>query len=155
MPPAGYGARMLTARRSRPTLAIVVAATLLGVAVGTVTAFVVGGTGGRGQSRAAPAATSTTALQEFYTVVLASIAADAPDAQANVEARARRLREAGVDAGVLASGDYGSLKQGYLVVFSGRFRTEGAAQRHLEQLRAAGLPDGPRPYVREVSDPRG
>jgi hypothetical protein len=40
------------------------------------------------------------------------------------------------------------------VVYSGRFESEGAAQRHLEQLKSAGLPPGPNPYVREVSDPK-
>jgi SPOR domain len=145
---------MLTASPRRPTLAIVAAATVLGVMVGTVVAFAVGGTGGRDDTRALPAATSTTLLREFYTVVLASIAAGTADGRADAEARAGRLRADGIEVDVLDSSDYGSLNEGYLVVYSGRFASEGAAQRHLEQLRAAGLPDGPDPYVREVSDPR-
>jgi hypothetical protein len=143
---------MLTASSPRPTLAVVAAAIVLGVVVGTVIAFVVGGTGGRGEGRALPAVTSTTLPEEFYTVVLASIAADSPNGQANAEQRAAQLRDRGIEVGLLNSSDYGSLKQGYLVVYSGRFQSEGAAERHLEQLRAAGLPDGPNPYVREVSD---
>ena len=147
---------MLTASTSRPTLTIVAAATALGVVIGTVTAFVVGGTGGERDARLArsPAATATTLPEEFYTVVLASIAAGGEGSQAAADQRARQLRDRGIEVGLLNSSDYGSLKQGYLVVYSGRFRSEGAAQRHLEQLRAAGLPPGPNPYVREVSDPK-
>jgi SPOR domain len=147
---------MLTASSSRPTLTIVAAATALGVVIGTVTAFVVGGTESRGDARLArsPAVTATTLPEEFYTVVLASIAAAGEDSQAAADQRARQLRDRGIEVGLLNSSDYGSLKQGYLVVYSGRFKSEGAAQRHLEQLRAAGLPPGPNPYVREVSDPK-
>jgi hypothetical protein len=144
-------ARMLTVRSSRPTLAIVAAAALLGVVAGTVIAFVVGGTRGTVGSAAAPAATSTTLPEEFFTVVLASIPVGAANSQADAERRAADLRGRGIEAELLDSNRYGSLKPGYVVVYSGRFPSEGAAQRHLEQLVANGLPPGPNPYVREVS----
>src|SRR5919108_6144731 len=119
---------MLTASSRRPALAVVAAATVLGVVVGTVIAFVAGGTGGRGQDRAAPAVTTTTLPREFYTVVLASIAADSPDGQAEAGRRAERFRARGIEVGLLNSSDYGSLNAGYLVVYSGHFPSEGAAQ---------------------------
>jgi hypothetical protein len=144
---------MLTASSSRPTLAIVAAATLLGVVVGTTIAFLAGGTGGGDGAKAVQPPTSTTLPEEFYTVVLASIA-DGPGARADAERRAEQLREAGIEAGLLDSSDYGSLNAGYMVVFSGRFATEAEAQRHLEQLKANGLPGGPNPYVRQVADPK-
>ena len=143
---------MLTARSSRPTVAIVAAATLLGVVAGTVIAFVVGETRGTVAAPAAPAATSTTVPEEFFTVVLASIPAGGAGSQAAATQRADALRARGIDVGLLDSSEYGSLKPGYVVVYSGRYPSERAAQRHLEQLVANGLPPGPNPYVRQVSD---
>jgi hypothetical protein len=49
--------------------------------------------------------------------------------------------------GVLVSTRYGSLREGYYVVYAGRFRTHAAADRVVEAARSAGAPA---PYVRPL-----
>jgi hypothetical protein len=142
---------MMRAGPPRPTLAIVAVATVLGVAVGTGIAFLAGGRGGGDQPpAAAPAATTTTQLREFYTVVLASIPSEDGDSQAEADQRVGALEEQGVEVGVLDSSEFSSLNPGYLVVYSGRFPTEDAADAHLDELSDKDLPGGQGPYVRAV-----
>jgi hypothetical protein len=131
--------------------AVIVLAVALGLAIGVGAAFLTEA-GERpappGASRAAP---TTTVERDFWTVVLASIEAGRADGRARAEARAEDLRGAGLeDVGVLDSSRYGSLNAGYLVVFSGRFPSREAAERHLRRVRDRDLPAGPAPYVREV-----
>jgi hypothetical protein len=142
---------MMRAGPPRPTLAIVAVATVPGVAVGTGIAFLAGGRGGGNQPpAAAPAATTTTQLREFYTVVLASIPSEDGDSQAEADQRVGALEEQGVEVGVLDSSEFSSLNPGYLVVYSGRFPTEDAADAHLDELSDKDLPGGQDPYVRAV-----
>ena len=67
-----------------------------------------------------------------YTAILASVSSEAEARSIQTEATGR-----GLDAGVLFSTDYSSLRPGYWVVFSGVFpNTEGAAERaeHAHEL---------------------
>jgi SPOR domain len=143
---------MMRAGSPRPTLTIVAIATVLGIAVGTGIAFMAGGRaeGGDQPPAAAPAATTTTQLREFYTVVLASIPSEDGDSQAAADQRVGALEEQGIEVGVLDSSEFSSLNPGYLVVYSGRFPTEDAADAHLDELSDKDLPGGQDPYVRAV-----
>jgi hypothetical protein len=144
---------MLRAGSPRPTLTIVAIATVLGIAVGTGIAFLAGGRAdGEDQPPAAASAdaTTTTQLREFYTVVLASIPSEDGDSQAEADQRAGALEEQGVEVDVLDSSEFSSLNPGYLVIYSGRFPTEDAADAHLDELSDKDLPGGQNPYVRAV-----
>lgn len=78
-----------------------------------------------------------------YTVILASLATES-------EARAtqRRASDAGLDAGLLNSSDFSSLRPGYWVVFSGNYAGAQAALPRQSRVRSRGFPDA---YVRFVS----
>jgi hypothetical protein len=66
-----------------------------------------------------------------YTVVLFSgrSADEAKD-------RARVLRDQGIEVGILESSDYGSLRPGYFVVFSGEYETSAEAADEAQNLRS-------------------
>jgi hypothetical protein len=75
-----------------------------------------------------------------YTVVLESIPTGSPRAVA--ERRARGARTNGLPkVGVLVSANFSSLHPGYYVVFSGVYRTAGAATAALGFAHAHGFPD--------------
>lgn len=78
-----------------------------------------------------------------HTVILASVASEA-------EARAlqRRASDAGLDAGVLFSSSYRSLRPGFWVAFSGTFPSSSAAAARQARARSLGFGDA---YVRFVS----
>jgi hypothetical protein len=136
---------------ARPRAAVFVLAALLGVAVGTTVAFLAGGDGDTaGPPTAAPAVTQATRPQPFYTVVLASIPSGDGTSRAKADARVAALRGRGIEVEILTSDDYSTLRPGYLVVYSGRFPTEAAAQDHLNELSRTGLPRDQNPYVRQV-----
>jgi len=79
-----------------------------------------------------------------FTVILASIPTSAGRAAAT--ARARQARDEGLpDVGVLASGEFASLRPGYFVVFSGVYETRAEAEG---ALAAAGVQEA---YVGEVT----
>jgi hypothetical protein len=60
-----------------------------------------------------------------FTAILASV-----DSRARAATIQRRASDRGLDAGVLLSDDFGSLRSGYWVVFSGVYENnEGAVQR--------------------------
>ena len=77
-----------------------------------------------------------------YTAVLASVA----DRDAAEDA-ARRARQAGIDAGVLSSDDYDSLRPGYWVAFAGRLSSAEEAEEAAARHRGQGFPDA---YPRQV-----
>lgn len=66
-------------------------------------------------------------------------------------AQARQAKAAGLPkAGVLVSAEYASLHPGYYVVFSGVYKTPGAALAGLAGAHAKGFPDA---YVARVTQP--
>ena len=82
-----------------------------------------------------------------YTVVLASVPTG--NGRAGADAHAQDAIAAGLtQVGVLNSANYGSLKAGYFVVFSGVYNTETDAQNALPTVRASGFPLA---YVREIT----
>lgn len=78
-----------------------------------------------------------------YTVVLAS-----ETSQQAARAAQRGASEAGLDAGVLRSGDYSSLRSGYWVVFSGVYSSSDSAKARQTRARSLGFADA---YVRFVA----
>jgi cell division protein FtsB len=78
-----------------------------------------------------------------YTAILASLSTES-------EARAdqRQATAAGLDAGVLFSSDFRSLRPGYWVVFSGDFGSVGEAEERVERAQELGYSDA---YPRFVS----
>lgn len=82
--------------------------------------------------------------EEAWTVVLLS-----STGKAEADDRAKEISEGGTPAGVLRSDDYGSLRPGYWVVFSGQYESQEEAQTAAEGMgaQAAGA------YARFV-DPR-
>jgi hypothetical protein len=86
--------------------------------------------------------------KDGYTVVLRSVPKS--EGRAAAEAEARRARNAGLpQAGVLDSSDYGSLRSGYWVAFSGIYDTKAQAESGLQNARAKGWSLA---YVRQVAD---
>jgi hypothetical protein len=82
-----------------------------------------------------------------YTIVLASI--PSANGRANAEAFAKQALAKGLlHVGVLDSQNFSSLHPGYFVVFSGFYRSNGAAASHISQVEAAGL--GPA-YARRIT----
>ena len=71
-----------------------------------------------------------------YTAILASLGSEA-------EARAtqRQASAAGLDAGVLLSSDYSSLRPGYWVVFSGNFGSVSEAAERASRAQSLGYAD--------------
>lgn len=69
-----------------------------------------------------------------YTVVLAS-----EPSREQAERVLRRARQAGVDAGLLRSGAYASLRPGYWVVYAGRFSQKREADAEMTRLRRLGF----------------
>jgi hypothetical protein len=103
-------------------------------------------------SRSAVKKPKVTTLTEWtaadgYTIVLASIpAANGLD---NAELFAKRALARGLThVGVLDSQDFSSLHPGYFVVFTGFYRSNGAAAAHISQAEAAGF--GPA-YARRIT----
>jgi hypothetical protein len=78
-----------------------------------------------------------------YTVILAS-----SRAESDARAVQRRASDAGLDAGVLRSSDFASLRRGYWVVFSGTFEQVDGASGRQSRARSLGFPDA---YTRFVS----
>jgi hypothetical protein len=78
-----------------------------------------------------------------HTVVIAS-----ETSLAAARATLRRAMNANLEAGLLLSSSYSSLRPGYWVVFSGYFSTSGEATRWQSRVRAAGFPSA---YARQVS----
>ena len=82
-----------------------------------------------------------------FTVILASIPESRGRGQA--ESRAARAEAAGLDeVGVLLSSQFGSLRAGYWVTFTGVHGSLNAARAELPSARAAGFPTA---YTRRVS----
>lgn len=136
-------------RLPRSGLAVVIVAGLLGVAIGTVAA-VLGGDQRRDAEPPPPTPSVRTPAAtpgSFWTVVVASIRQETPDASAEADRAARRLRDAGLETAVLDSSAYDSLEAGFLVVYSGRFPDRAAAEAHLDRVRSTGAGDA---YVRDV-----
>jgi hypothetical protein len=102
--------------------------------------------------RTSEASSSTVAAlpDNFYTVILASIATSAGRSVA--QARADAYRNSGVDnVGVLDSSRYGSLTAHYWVVYSGVFPTWREAIDHRDEIRGA-HPDLANCYAKQVTD---
>jgi cell division septation protein DedD len=78
-----------------------------------------------------------------YTVILASEGSETAARSTQSQATAT-----GLDAGVLYSSNFRSLRPGYWVVFSGRFTTEGQASQRAVRARELGYGDA---YPRFVS----
>lgn len=78
-----------------------------------------------------------------HTVVIASLGS-----QSQALAKQRDVTTAGLDAGVLNSSDYSSLRPGFWVVFSGSFSTAELAAERQARARNLGFGDA---YVRYVS----
>lgn len=78
-----------------------------------------------------------------YTVVLAS-----ETSESAARATQRRASDAGLDAGVLQSSNYSSLRSGYWVVFSGVYAGSGQAKERQTRARSLGFGDA---YVRFVA----
>lgn len=78
-----------------------------------------------------------------YTAILASLGSEGEARVVQGEASGR-----GLDAGILFSSDFSSLRPGYWVVFSGTFATVGKALERAERAHSAGYVDS---YPRFVS----
>lgn len=86
----------------------------------------------------------------FWTVILASLDPRSGHTQAEAEDFADAAARSGLDAGVLDSTKFKSLRQPYWVVYSGIFKDPGGqsqAEAHMEEAKAAGYPNA---YVRFV-----
>jgi hypothetical protein len=96
--------------------------------------------------RRAPRVVSWPAGRNGFTVVLASVPQDARPA---ATAKAKDALDAGLSqVGVLESSRYSSLHPGYLVVFSGVYRSHAEAQTASERARDRGYSDA---YAAEVA----
>jgi hypothetical protein len=84
-----------------------------------------------------------TAGTEAYTVVLLST-----DDRSRARRRAREAAEEGLDAGVLRSDDYASLRPGFWVAFVGEFEGRRAADKAADEYAGQGFGGG---YARFVS----
>jgi hypothetical protein len=73
-----------------------------------------------------------------WTVILASLAVADGQTRQDAEREAARARDRGIQAGVLRSDDFGSLRAGYWVVHAGSFTGEAEARAHADRLRSAG-----------------
>lgn len=71
-----------------------------------------------------------------FTAILASLPTEAEAIAVEAEATGR-----GLDAGVLYSSDYSSLRPGYWVVFSGVFPNDGGAEARASRAHELGYPD--------------
>lgn len=78
-----------------------------------------------------------------HTVVISS-----ETSLAAARATLQRAQNANIEAGLLLSSNYSSLRPGYWVVFSGYFSTSGEAARWQSRVRAAGFKAA---YARQVS----
>lgn len=78
-----------------------------------------------------------------YTVILAS-----SRAESDARATQRQASAAGLDAGVLRSSDFASLRPGFWVVFSGTFEQVDGARKRQSRARSLGFADA---YTRFVS----
>lgn len=82
-----------------------------------------------------------------WTIVLASIP-EGQGARASATRRARQVADRGLpQVGVLVSSSFSSLHPGYLVVFSGVYGSQAAAERGMERVRALGY-EG---YTRQIT----
>ena len=82
-----------------------------------------------------------------YTIVLASIPISSGKAGARQKAL-EALHSGLEDVGVLASSDYSSLHPGYFVIFSGVYRSQSEANKHLSAAQRAGFNS---PYAKRVA----
>jgi hypothetical protein len=71
-----------------------------------------------------------------FTAILASLTSEAEASEVEAEATGR-----GLDAGILYSSDYSSLRPGYWVVFSGDLPDDGGAEARASQAQELGYPD--------------
>jgi hypothetical protein len=78
----------------------------------------------------------------FWTAIAGSF-----ETKAEADSTAAILKGKGLDADVLLSSDYSSLRPGYWVTFLGHFPDSSDAQNAVEQLRTLGYSDA---YTREV-----
>lgn len=69
-----------------------------------------------------------------YTAILASLGS-----RTAAKAAQRRFAGRGLDAGVLNSSDYSSLRPGYWVVFSGTFPSKSGADQRASRARSLGV----------------
>lgn len=82
-----------------------------------------------------------------WTIVLASVPTSG--GKAGAREKALEAQNAGLgDVGVLESSDYSSLHPGYYVVFSGIYKSQTTANKHLPAVRRAGFDA---PYVKRVA----
>jgi hypothetical protein len=108
------------------------------------TTVVVPAQGGSAAAAASPASTGDDwPGGSGFTVVLAS-----EGSVASARATQRRASDAGLDAGVLSSSSYGSLRPGYWVVFSGSYSSQAEAAERQGRARSLGFGDA---YVRFVA----
>lgn len=70
-----------------------------------------------------------------FTAILASLSSEAEANEVEAEARGR-----GLDAGILYSSDYSSLRPGYWVVFSGDFPNDDGAEARAAHAHELGYP---------------
>ncbi|MBS1862880.1 MAG: SPOR domain-containing protein [Actinobacteria bacterium] len=71
-----------------------------------------------------------------FTAILASLSSEAEASEVEAEATGR-----GLDAGILYSSDYSSLRPGYWVVFSGDFPDDRGAEARASHAQELGYPD--------------
>jgi len=83
-----------------------------------------------------------------YTIVLASLPVSGGKDAARQKALEALHSGLGPDVGVLASSDYSSLHPGYYVIFSGVYRSQSDAQKHLAAAQRAGFST---PYPKRVA----
>ncbi|MGC9974520.1 MAG: hypothetical protein ABSC36_03910 [Gaiellaceae bacterium] len=83
-----------------------------------------------------------------YTVVLASIPISSGRAAARQKALEALHSGLGPDVGVLDSSDFSSLHPGYFVIFSGVYKSQSEAMKHLSAAQRAGFNS---PYAKRVA----
>jgi hypothetical protein len=96
---------------------------------------------GSSSASSAPAAAASSGVDDWaggtgYTAILASVSSNAEARAVQAEATGR-----GLDAGVLYSSDFSSLRPGYYVVFSGAFPTVADAAVRVERAQTLGYSD--------------
>jgi septal ring-binding cell division protein DamX len=96
-----------------------------------------------GESKAGSASTGDWPGGSGYTAILAS-----EGSESAARATQRAASAAGLDAGVLRSSDFRSLRPGYWVVFSGTFGSQADAARRASRAKSLGYGDA---YPRFVS----